>query len=244
VDKSSSFTGHGQRESAPFVPVPLTEGIVGQVYQTREPVILPDVSKSQTFRKDMADAVNYHVHNLLAVPIQTESQRMGVLEVFNKTPRGTFSAQDMELAVGLAHQIAVVLESLRLRGIDVGSLPPPLKSAPFPAGRSPEELMEARRAAATRRPNWGKPNLFLKRPCKPGIKAFDAFKSLTEELEKVKALAEAATPPQQILRLLHSVEPIAFSFSLEMVMKNFSELAARLVNAQALQIFLWNEKRQ
>jgi HD-GYP domain-containing protein (c-di-GMP phosphodiesterase class II) len=223
--------------------VPLTEGIVGQVYQTREPVILPDVSKSQTFRKDMADAVSYHVHNLLAVPIQTESQRMGVLEVFNKTPRGTFSAQDMELAVGLAHQIAVVLESLRLRE---GTLvpPPPAEGPPSRPVVPPEELMEARRAARDAQAQLGETKSLLETAMQARDQSVRHVQALTEELEKVKVLAEAATPPQQILRLLHSVEPIAFSFSLEMVMKNFSELAARLVNAQALQIFLWNEKRQ
>lgn len=223
--------------------VPLTEGIVGQVYQTREPVILPDVSKSQTFRKDMADAVSYTVHTLLAVPIQTESQRMGVLELFNKTPRGTFSTQDMELAVGLAHQIAVVLESLRVRETALVSAPPAEVSPPPPVV-PPEELLEARRAARDAQAQLGETKSLLETAIQARDQSARRVQMLTEEMEKVKALAEAATPPQQILRLLHSVEPIAFSFSRETVMKNFSELAARLVNAQALQIFLWNEKRQ
>lgn len=221
--------------------VPLTEGIVGQVYQTREPVILPDVSKSQTFRKDMADAVNYHVHTLLAVPIQTESQRMGVLELFNKTPRGTFSAQDMELAVGLAHQIAVVWEALRLR--EAALVPSPPAAVPPPVV-PPEELLEARRAARDAQAQLGETKSLLDTAMRAKDQSVRRVQALTEELEKVKAMAAAATPPQQILRLLHSVEPIAFSFSLGTVMKNFSELAARLVSAQALQIFLWNERRQ
>lgn len=221
--------------------VPLTEGIVGQVYQTREPVILPDVSKSQTFRKDMADAVNYHVHTLLAVPIQTESRRVGVLEVFNKTPRGTFSAQDMELAVGLARQIAVVLESLRLRGSPAApASPAPSPPPPVP----PEELLEARRAARDAQAQLNETKSLLETAMEARDQSARRVQVLTEELEKGKALADAATPPQQILRLLHSVEPIAFSFSLRTVLQNFSELAARLVNAQALQIFLWNEQRQ
>jgi HD-GYP domain-containing protein (c-di-GMP phosphodiesterase class II) len=224
--------------------VPLTEGIVGQVYQTREPVILPDVSKSQTFRKDMADAVNYHVHNLLAVPIQTESHRVGVLELFNKTPRGTFSAQDMELAVGLAHQIALVLDVLRVREMGSPSGPPAPPAPPMPpAGVSPEELVEARRLARDAQAQLRETQILLETAMQAKDQSARRVQTLTEELEQVKSLAEAATPPQQILRLLHSVEPFAFTLSLETVLKNFAELSARLVNAQALQLFLWDEPK-
>ncbi|MBP9699211.1 MAG: GAF domain-containing protein, partial [Elusimicrobia bacterium] len=119
--------------------VRLTEGVVGQVFQNREPLILPDVSKNQSFRKDMADAADYHVNNLLAVPIQTESRRLGVLELFNKTPRGTFSSADMELAVSLGRQIALVWETLALRH--------PASNGGAGSAPSSDELLEARRAA-------------------------------------------------------------------------------------------------
>lgn len=222
--------------------VPLTEGIVGQVFQSREPVILPDVSKSQTFRKDMADAVNYVVQNLLAVPIQTETHRVGVLELFNKTPRGTFSAQDMELAVGLAHQIALVLDVLRLReSASPNAHPVPPVPPPPPAGVSPEELMEARRLARDAQAQLRETQINLETAMQAKEQSARCVQSLTEELEQVKSLAEASTPPQQMLRLLHSVEPFAFTLSVETVLKNFSELSARLVNAQALQLFLWDE---
>lgn len=224
--------------------VPLTEGIVGQVYQSREPVILPDVSKSHTFRKDMADAVNYVVRTLLAVPIQTESHRVGVLELFNKIPRGTFSAQDMELAVGLAHQIALVLDVLHLRASSSpGGTPLPPASPPPPAGISPEELMEARRIAREAQAQWRETQTLLEAAVQAKDQSARRVQSLTEELEQAKSLAEAATPPEKMLRLLHSVEPIAFTLSLETVLKNFAGLSSRLVNAQALQLFLWDEPK-
>jgi HD-GYP domain-containing protein (c-di-GMP phosphodiesterase class II) len=66
--------------------------------------------------------------------------------------------------------------------------------------------------------------------------------TLTEDLQRAKSLAEGATPAHQMTRLLRSVEPIAFSLSVETVTKNFAELALRLVNAQAIQVFLWDER--
>ena len=222
--------------------VPLTEGIIGQVYRSGEPVILPDVSKSQTFRKDMADAVDYHVHTLLAAPIRADNRTVGVLELFNKTPRGTFSAPDMELAVGLARVIGLVLESRRVHQIPVEGTPP---AAPPPAPPPPsEEIIEARRAARDAQAQLKETQTLLETAMHAQDQSARRVRELTEEVERLKALAEAATPPERMLKLLHSVEPIAFSLSLKTVIKNFAELAARLVNAQALRIFLWDDKQQ
>jgi GAF domain-containing protein len=217
--------------------VRLAEGIVGQVYQSGEPVSLPDVSKSQAFRKDMADAVNYQVLNLLSVPIQMEDKRIGVLELFNKTPKGTFSASDMELAASLAHHIALVLDVARLRGGN-GS-PPPVTPPPVP-GPSPEELLEVRRMARDAQSQLKESQTLLEAALNSRDQNAREVQRLTEELDKSKSLAEAATPAQQMVRLLHSMEPIAFSLDPHTVMRNFAELAARLVNAQALQIFIWD----
>jgi HD-GYP domain-containing protein (c-di-GMP phosphodiesterase class II) len=224
--------------------VRLTEGIVGQVYQSREPVIIPDVSKSQTFRKDMADAVNYQVRTLLAVPIQTENVRLGVLELFNKVPRGTFSAQDMELAVGLAHQIARDMDILRTRVSAPSAALPAAPTPPPPTGPSHEELLEARRTARDAQSQLKETYVLLETAMQARDQSALRVQALTEELERARALAEAVTPPQQIVRLLHSVEPFAFTLSLNTVLRNFAELSARLVNAQALQLFLWDERTE
>jgi hypothetical protein len=108
-----------------------------------------------------------------------------------------------------------------------------------PAGVSPEELVEARRLARDAQAQLRETQILLETAMQAKDQSARRVQTLTEELEQVKSLAEAATPPQQILRLLHSVEPFAFTLSLETVLKNFAELSARLVNAQALQLFLW-----
>ena len=48
-----------REKSLKAAPVKLNEGIVGQVFQNREPVTVPDVTKSAVFRKDVADVAHW-----------------------------------------------------------------------------------------------------------------------------------------------------------------------------------------
>ena len=182
----------------------LTDGVLGQVYQSREPVIIPDVSKNTTFRREMSEAVHYDILNLLAVPIQTDESRVGVLELFNKVPKGTFSANDMELAVALGYQIALVLDVHRLRAV---APEPAVKPPPAVPAASPAELQDARRAARDAQTQLQETKQLLDSALQVQEQNTRQIKSLTEDLERVKTVAEAATPAQQMMRLLRSVEP-------------------------------------
>lgn len=229
----------------------LNDGIIGQVHQTQEPVALPDVSKNAVFRKDMAEAVKYEIKNLLAVPIQTEDARLGVLELFNKTPKGTFSASDMGIAVALGYQMALVLDIHRSRNAAI-ELATKASPAPGPAAAPPPaalptaaiELQEARRIARDAQAQLQETRQLLDTALQVQEEATRRAAALSEELTRAKAMAEAATPAQQMTRLLRSVEPIAFTLSVDQILKNFAELVGRLVNAQATQIFLWDERAE
>jgi len=232
----------------------LNDGVIGQVHATQEPVALPDVSKSAVFRKDMAEAVKYEIKNLLAVPIQTEDARLGVLELFNKTPKGTFSASDMSIAVALGYQMALVLDVHRIRSAAVelaakataGPAPAAAAPAPPPAllPTSTIELQEARRLARDAQAQLQETRQLLDTALQVQEEATRRAAGLSDELTRAKVLAEAATPAQQMTRLLRSVEPIAFTLSVDQILKNFAELVGRLVNAQATQIFLWDERAE
>lgn len=236
----------------------LNDGVIGQVHATQEPVSLPDVSKSAVFRKDMAEAVKYEIKNLLAVPIQTEDARLGVLELFNKTPKGAFSASDMSIAVALGYQMALVLDIHRSRSAAMelatkaAAGPAPAASAPAAAPAPPPavlptstiELQEARRVARDAQAQLQETRQLLDTALQVQEEATRRAAGLSEELTRAKALAEAATPAQQMTRLLRSVEPIAFTLSVDQILKNFAELVGRLVNAQATQIFLWDERAE
>jgi len=236
-----------RRKALQAVPVKLNEGIVGQVYQACEPVSLPDVSKSAVFRTDAADAAQYEIRNLLAVPLALEEGPIGVLELFNKQPKGVFSSADMELALGLAGQIALVVDIHRQRaqaGKAVSEKPEPVrdaaKSAAPPGAQIAGDLQDARRSTRDAQAQAEETRKLLASALQVQDKNAQILRDLTEENERLKPLAEAATPPQRMVRLLKSVEPFAFTLSLEKALKSFLELSARLLDGQAAQVFLWD----
>ena len=237
-----------REKSLKAAPVKLNEGIVGQVFQNREPVTVPDVTKSAVFRKDVADVAHYEIRNLLAVPLQLDETPLGVLELFNKTPKGVFASSDLELAVSLAHLTALVIDLHRQRAA--------AKALPTPATKPVEpetpktnpaaaaELQEARRAVRDAQAQLAETRKLLDAALQVQEQNTRRVKDLGDENERLKAMADAATPPQQMTRLLKSVEPFAFTLSLDRVLKNFMELSARLVNAQAVQVFLWDARAE
>jgi len=92
------------------------EGIIGQVYVTGDPQVVPGVTDHAAFRKDISDAVNYQIQTLIAVPLQIDNRRLGVLELFNKQPDGAvFTNEDLTLVSALSNQISLVVEAHRLR---------------------------------------------------------------------------------------------------------------------------------
>lgn len=247
----SSLTGSdaGARDKAiKALQVKLTEGIVGQVFQTREPASLPDVSKNAVFRKDLAAALNYDVQNLLAVPLQAEDEPIGVLELFNKKPKGVFSAVDMEMAVALGAQVALLIELARKRVLPPAAKPVPPPPPPPPPPPAPAvdstELQDARRSARDAQAQTAEVRKLLDAALQVQEQNVKRLKELSEENDRLKSLNEAATPPQQMMRLLKSVEPFAFTVSHEKALKNFMELAARLLGAQAVQVFLWDARTE
>ncbi len=97
------------------IKVKLKDGIIGQVYQSKEPQLVSDISKFPSYRKDIADLVHYEINNLMAVPLMIDDVCFGVLELSNKKGKVSFTAEDLDLASALSNQIALVLEALRLR---------------------------------------------------------------------------------------------------------------------------------
>lgn len=98
-----------------LVRLKLDEGLLGRVFRSGEPAVVPDAAADPEVRKDVADQLGYKVRNLLAVPLITEGEKLGVIEFLNKVPDGPFTDSDVGLAVSLAGQAALIVEAHRLR---------------------------------------------------------------------------------------------------------------------------------
>ncbi|MFQ6130595.1 MAG: CHASE2 domain-containing protein [Armatimonadota bacterium] len=94
--------------------VPVGEGVVGYVAQTGESVIVSDPSRDRRFRRDIADAVEFPVRDIICVALKVQDRIIGVLEVLNKTGGGGFTEADRELLEIIASQAAVFLENVHL----------------------------------------------------------------------------------------------------------------------------------
>jgi HD-GYP domain-containing protein (c-di-GMP phosphodiesterase class II) len=89
------------------------EGIAGWVAQTGEAVIVDNVQDDWRFCS-VADRISeYQTHTLLAVPVRVGSRTVGVLQAVNKQV-GTFSSEDRDLLMSLAHQVAPAIENSQM----------------------------------------------------------------------------------------------------------------------------------
>jgi GAF domain-containing protein len=97
------------------IPVPLDASVAGACFSSGEVVIVPDVRRDPRYFPEVKRTLGYEVRSLLAVPLESGAQRIGVLEVENKVrPMGDFQPEDVETLCMLAAQAAVVLQNARL----------------------------------------------------------------------------------------------------------------------------------
>jgi len=93
--------------------VPSGRGLVGEVASKGQPVIVNDVSNDARWGGELSKGA-FHTNTVLAVPLITQSNVIGVLEVLNKKNNGTFNQDDVDLVTAFAGQAAVAIENARL----------------------------------------------------------------------------------------------------------------------------------
>jgi len=88
--------------------IPLGRGLVGAAAQSKEAVLVPDVSKDPRYVQ-----ANPETKSELAVPLIYKSKVVGVLDL-EHTRRGFFTEEHKRTMMTLAAQIAIALENARL----------------------------------------------------------------------------------------------------------------------------------
>jgi len=95
--------------------VPDDAGVVGRVLQTAQVLQVDDVQADSAWNPQIDAVSGFQTRNLLCVPLADASgQRLGVLEVLNKTT-GRFDAGDVETLQALAAHTVVALQNVRER---------------------------------------------------------------------------------------------------------------------------------
>lgn len=95
---------------------PADRGIAGQVYRTREPVIVQNTATDPNFFVEVDRQSGYPTHNMLDVPLiaSAEPERMiGVLCAVNKK-NGVFDDTDVKMLSTIAATVALPIENARI----------------------------------------------------------------------------------------------------------------------------------
>jgi GAF domain-containing protein len=107
-----AVVGQSSDQLASFV-IPLGQGIVGHVAESRQPVVVSDVPENKMHLKAVQKAVGFETRNIVALPIIVRGRVFGVLELLNRVGEAEFTPTDMEL-LGACIQLAAKAIEVRL----------------------------------------------------------------------------------------------------------------------------------
>jgi signal transduction histidine kinase len=89
-------------------------GIVGQVANTGEPIIINDVRADKRWFGGVAEDTGFETRALITVPLNIHDRVIGVLQLINKRDGSAFSDDDITMLMTFASQAAVAIENARL----------------------------------------------------------------------------------------------------------------------------------
>jgi signal transduction histidine kinase len=109
-----AVTDGGAGEALEGQRMPANKGIAGWVFTHRQPEIVHDVRSNQRFYNAIDESLGYRTSSLVAVPMITKGQGIGVLEVLNKKSGERFNENDRDILYALAGQAAIAVVNARL----------------------------------------------------------------------------------------------------------------------------------
>ncbi|HID64948.1 MAG TPA: GAF domain-containing protein [Anaerolineae bacterium] len=109
-----AVTDGGAGEALEGRRMPADKGIAGWVFTHRQPDIVHNVRSNNRFYSTIDESLGYHTSSLVAVPMITKGQGVGVLEVLNKKSGERFDENDRDILYALAGQAAIAVVNARL----------------------------------------------------------------------------------------------------------------------------------
>lgn len=87
----------------------ITRGLAGWVAQSGQAILVSDLGQDQRFAREIAASTSYIPTALMAVPVQSDDDLLGVLTVLDRNATRTDAEHDLELASVFAAQAAAAL---------------------------------------------------------------------------------------------------------------------------------------
>ncbi len=96
------------------VTFPADQGIAGSVLQTQKSEVINDVHSDPRFYGKIDSQYGFVTQNLITIPLTAGEEKIGVLEVLNKSGGELFSDEDRFLLDSVAEEIAFAIRNARI----------------------------------------------------------------------------------------------------------------------------------
>ena len=93
---------------------PADKGIAGYALQNREAIIVNDTETCPFFFKNIDEDSGFKTKSILAVPLISGEECIGVIEAINKVGSDTFDEQDKRILMAIADEVALAIKNARL----------------------------------------------------------------------------------------------------------------------------------
>jgi signal transduction histidine kinase/transcriptional regulator with GAF, ATPase, and Fis domain len=94
--------------------LPADKGIAGEAYSNQTPVIKNNIDQDVLWFKDTHNDVISRIRNILAVPLITQGEVIGILEIINKNNNIPYDEEDLLILEGFASQAAIAIHNAKL----------------------------------------------------------------------------------------------------------------------------------
>ncbi len=101
-------------KSLKAMTVSLDGSVAGWVYTNRQPIAINNVKKDKRIHRILERSLDEDLHSILSVPLLFKGEPIGVLEVFNKLYKASYTDEDIRSLETLASQAAVAIQNHRL----------------------------------------------------------------------------------------------------------------------------------
>nr|ACU83548.1 signal transduction histidine kinase [uncultured bacterium HF130_AEPn_1] len=91
--------------------IPIGEGISGKVFESKEPILVADLSKDPKFNE--RELEKFYHRSFMSVPLKVKGKLLGVLNVHSKVPN-VFNEEDLQIFSTFAVQTATAIVNNRL----------------------------------------------------------------------------------------------------------------------------------
>ena len=125
--------------------IPADQGIAGYAFTTGESIAIAEPERDPRFGKDFSAETGFTPRSILAVPMRSGAESMGVLEVLDKRD-GTFTMRDITIASVFADQAALAIQ-VGARALEARNLLHEILTGDLHQGTEPDAVDEVVSAA-------------------------------------------------------------------------------------------------